>query len=69
MTCIMYVYLVFAMTAAVRLCSAAAAGCDEVPRMAVVVLKRTSDRLDAVLAVAVLLLGLAALGLSLSAPR
>ena len=37
--------------------------------MAVVVLKRPSDRLDAVLAVAVLLLGLAALGLSLSAPR
>ena len=71
--CIIYIaYFVYAMNAAVELCCAAtAAGCDDAPsvRMAVVVLKRTSDRLDAVLAVAVLLLGLAALGLSLSAPR
>ena len=62
------------MNAAVELCCAATAllGVTMPPvsvRMAVVVLKRTSDRLDAVLAVAVLLLGLAALGLSLSAPR
>ena len=38
-------------------------------RMAVLVLKRTSDKLDAVLAVVVLLLGVLVLGVYLSAPR